>query len=99
MKKFLENIPLVTLTLLCCVFLYTCNTNRNVNKVIKKNAELTLTIDSLKSDFQTRLEIEGYKISARTLYDNNAVVRTKERPDDIMHQYDVEIQKLSKKLK
>ena len=40
-----------------------------------------------------------YKISKRNLYYNNAIIRTKERPDDIMHKYDIEIEKLTKKLK
>jgi len=112
MKKLQDKLPLISLVVLCCTFLYTCNTNRNVNKQIKKNINLVSTIDSLKTEiqslsdstmstteFQTRLELEGYKISARNLYYNNAIVRTKERPDDIMHKYNQEIDKLTKKLK
>jgi hypothetical protein len=73
---------------------------------------LTLEVDSLKTEikvlvdstitlnnFQLLLELEGYKISKRNLYYNNAIIRTKERPDDIMHKYDIEIEKLTKKLK
>ena len=95
-----------------CTFLYTCNSNRNSSKVIKENKKLTLEVDSLKteikvladstitlSEFQLLLELEGYKISKRNLYYNNAIIRTKERPDDIMHEYDIEIEKLTKKLK
>ncbi len=112
MKKFLDKLPLITFILLCCTFLYTCNANRNSNKAIKENKSLILQVDSLKSEisvlsdstitsseFQTLLELEGYKISKRNLYYNNAIVRTKVRPDDVMHQYDVEIEKLTKKLK
>jgi predicted small secreted protein len=111
MKKFQEKIPIITLVLLCCTFLYTCNTNRNVGKVIKENKQLVTTVDSLKteitilsdstisaSEFQTRLELEGYKASARNLYYNNAIIRTKERPDDVMHKFNVEIERLTKKL-
>lgn len=112
MKKFLEKLPLITLGLLCCTFLYTCNANRNSSKVVKENKKLTIQVDSLKNevkrvsentismeDFQTLLELEGYKISKRNLYYTNAIVRTKERPDDVMNKYDAEIEKLSKKLK
>ena len=112
MNKFQEKIPFITLILLCCTFLYTCNTNGNVKKVIKENKELITVVDSLKteltilsdstmksSEFQTRLELEGYKISNRNLYYNNAIIRTKVRPDDIMHKYNAEIERLTKKLK
>jgi len=112
MKKFLEKLPLITFILLSCTFLSTCNSNRNSSKAIKENKKLTLEVDSLKteikvladstitlSEFQLLLELEGYKISKRNLYYNNAIIRTKERPDDIMHEYDIEIEKLTKKLK
>lgn len=112
MKKFLEKLPLITFGLLCCTFLYTCSTSRTSGKVAKENKKLILQVDSLKSEinvlidstitlseFQLLLELEGYKISKRNLYYNNAIIRTKERPDDIMHEYDIEIEKLTKKLK
>lgn len=112
MKKFLDKLPLITFILLGCTFLYTCNSNRNSSKVIKENKKLTEQVDSLKkeisslkdssittSKFKLLLELEGYKISKRNLYYTNAIVRTKERPDDVMHKYDEQIEKLNKKLK
>jgi len=112
MEKFQAKIPFITLILVCCTYLYTCNTNRNVGKVIKENKEMSSSIDSLKTEitnlsdstisaeeFQIRLELEGYKISNRNLYYNNAIIRTKVRPDDIMHKYNAEIERLTKKLK
>tara|TARA_R110000796_G_scaffold159388_6_gene276224 strand:- start:1541 stop:1885 length:345 start_codon:yes stop_codon:yes gene_type:complete len=113
MKQFQEKtLPFITAILLCCTFLYTCSTNRTTDKVLKSNVELVLTVDSLTqevktlsdstisiSDIELRLELEGYKVSARNLYYNNAIIRTKERPDDIMYKYNQEIEKLTKKIK
>tara|TARA_R110000737_G_scaffold210872_1_gene228459 strand:- start:3624 stop:3965 length:342 start_codon:yes stop_codon:yes gene_type:complete len=111
MKQFQEKIPFITLVLLFCTFLYTCSSNRTINKVEKENKTLILTVDSLKSQvnvvsdstisitqFQILLELEGYKQSSRNLYHDNAIIRTKERPDDVMHSYNKEIEKLTKKL-
>jgi hypothetical protein len=42
------------------------------------------------------IEIEGLRASKRTLYDWNAVVRTAVRPDDRMHEYDAQIEKIQK---
>ena len=44
------------------------------------------------------MEIEGLRISKRTLYDWNSIVRTVVRTDDRMNSYDNEIKKLEKKL-
>lgn len=109
MKKVLENINYISLAILSCTFLYTCNSNRTLKKIHKDLEDIQYTqieslnklekIDSTMSDFKTLLEIEGYKISKRNLYYNNAIIRTTVRPDDVMHEYDMEIEKLSKKLK
>ena len=112
MNKFQEKIPLITLVLMCCMFFYTCSTNRTSNKVYKENKKLVKTLDSLKtevtvlsdstissSEFQLYLELEGYKQSSRNLYHDNAIIRTKERPDDIMHMYNEKITELTKKIK
>ena len=112
MEKFKKNIQFIILGLLCCTFFYTCSTNSKTNKLYKQNKVLTTQVDSLTNELntiknstisseelQTRLELEGYKTSARNLYYNNAIVRTKERPDDIMRQYQEKIDELTKKLK
>ena len=102
MNKFKENISFITLTLLCCTFLYTCNTSRNTEKILKTNKELQNVVDSLqkntvtKTEFKKVVELEGYKQSIRNLYHDNAIIRTKERPDDIMQKYNQEIERLSK---
>ena len=60
------------------------------------------SIEKKMEDFATMkeiekaLKIEGLKISKRTLYDWNAIVRTVTRPDDRMNWYDIEIDKIEK---
>jgi hypothetical protein len=44
------------------------------------------------------MEIEGYEISKRMLYDQNAIVRTTVRPDDRMNEYDKKIKELQEKI-
>jgi len=82
-----------------------CSTNKEVNKLRKEVNILNGNIDSLSNNIYTkeeqniRMSIEGYEISKRMLYDQNAIVRTTVRPDDRMNHYDTEIKKLSEKLK
>jgi hypothetical protein len=112
MKKLQDKLPLITLGLLVCTFLVTCSANRTIGKLEKQNKEFSTNVTSLETlvdslytltipsdELQTRLELEGYKISARNLYYNNAIVRTKVRPDDVMHDYNQKIDELTKKLK
>jgi len=85
-----------------------CSTNSNVKDLEKKTKSLTVQVDSLDSsvsgtvstdELRTILAIEGLRTSKRSLYDNNKVVRTKVRPDDVMNGYDKEIQILENSLK
>jgi hypothetical protein len=57
---------------------------------------LKTEIKVLKQELQKEIKVEGLKASKRTLYDWNTVIRTTERPDDIMNRYDNEIQQLTK---
>ena len=85
-----------------------CGTNKE-NKRLRKEVtaltEQTLTLtnainDSFydKDELSVRLEILGYEVSKRMLYDQNAIVRTVVRPDDRMNEYDEKIKELTKKL-
>ena len=82
---------IVVLFLSFAIFFQTCSNS-------KKLAKMKSQIDSLatKTEIEKQIKIEGLRISKRTLFDWNSVVRTATRPDDMMHQYDVEIEKLSK---
>ena len=71
----------------------TCSTSRKLSAL---SLELQSKIDSLatKQEINKAVQIEGFRVSKRMLYDNNAIIRTTVRPDDRMNQYDEEIKKI-----
>lgn len=90
----------------------TCVNTCNSCSSTKEDVRMRKEIDSLsvqvkaveynsynKEELTTRISIEGYEISKRMLYDNNAIVRTTVRPDDRMNEYDQKIKELNTKLK
>lgn len=86
-----------------------CGVSKDNRKLRQEVEILQVKHDSLKSTIGTnfyskeeldiRMAIEGYEISKRMLYDNNTVIRTSRRPDDIMIQYDKRIKELRDRLK
>lgn len=83
-----------------------CSTKRQIMDLkgqvdtVKTKMEKIPTVNYMndfKSDVNILFQIEGFRISKRMLYDNNAIIRTTIRPDDRMNEYDMEIQKLQKK--
>lgn len=89
-------------------FLRSCSSNKEDIKMRKEITKLNASVDSLnlelnnnfytKEQFDTKLEMEGFEISKRMLYDNNAIIRTSIRPDDRMAEYDKKIKELQNKL-
>lgn len=77
----------------------TCNNGNKLTANKKEINQLNAKVDSNQKNTQIMMELEGYKISKRMLYDNNSIIRTKERPDDVMAEYDKSIDGLQKKLK
>jgi hypothetical protein len=87
--------------------MYTCSVNSKAKKV-KKNQDAILTklnsIDSTLKATNTKvvdrptlealLTIQGLEVSKNVVYDNNTIVRSKTRPDDVMAKYQKEIDKL-----
>ena len=77
-----------------------CGVQKEVRKVKQESIVLSNALDSLndntysKEELDIRMEIEGYEISKRMLYDQNAIVRTTVRPDDRMNEYDQKIEEL-----
>lgn len=71
----------------------------------KKIKEMSFQVDSLikviptETRIEKKMEIEGLKSSRRTLYDWNSVVRTTQRPDDLINQYNKDIDKLNEEIK
>jgi len=79
-------------------FFNTCGTKSAIKTTNKRIDELEKR-DSLNIEIQAiEDEIISLETSKRTLYDWNKVVRTTERPDDLMNQYDNKIKELRKKL-
>lgn len=82
-----------------------CGVVKESRKAREEIVTLQVEIDSLKSNVYTkdeldvRMEILGYEISKRMLYDQNAIVRTAVRPDDRMNEYDKKIKELREQLK
>jgi len=94
MREFLKkNFIIIVTVFLLFSLLKSCNDVRTLNEVQD-------TINALKDSTYSKIEVDkkfeiqsieneiiGYEISYRMLYDNNTVIRTKERPDDIMNNY------------
>ena len=72
-----------------------CGNSGNRKEVAKLRKEIdSLRVEIANHPTHKQLQAEGLRISKRTLYDWNSVVRTAVRPDDIMNQYDQEIKKI-----
>ena len=93
--------------LVVCILLNTCNScnaNKENSRLRKEVTGLSLEMDSLKSSVYTkeelniRMEIEGLRTSKRSLYYENAIIRTAIRPDDAMNELDEKIESLQKEL-
>ena len=79
-------------------FFNTCGTKSAI-KTTNKRIDAVEQRDSLNIEIQAiEDEIISLETSKRILFDWNTVVRTTERPDDIMNQYDNKIKELRKKL-
>jgi len=94
-----DKLPLIIVSIALFISLLStcnsCNTSRKQDSANKR-------MDSLRTEIRnvnTNIEIEGYKISRRVVYDNNAIVRTTARPDDVINEYNKEIEKLEKQIK
>lgn len=93
MDKLKSNLIIVVSVLLLLVFMQTCKTTRILRKIDGDLIEVKSTVNSIQGEvvpydlFDIMLKIEGINISYRMLYDNNTVIRTSKRPDDIMNSY------------
>jgi len=79
-----------------------CNSKSEVRKARVKVDNLEKGLDDRfkktvsPEELELMLEIERLKIAHSVVYDNNTIVRTKERPDDVMNRYMKEIEKVEK---
>lgn len=107
-KKQFKILIIVAVLLMFMTMMNTCNSCSTKRQIInlKKQVDSVKTklekipnvdyMNNLKNDVNIFFQIEGFRISKRILYDNNAIIRTIVRPDDRMNEYDMEIQKLQK---
>ena len=89
------------------IYLSTCGTGGNIdrtNRRIDKVEKALRSIDSTAStkvserEMEIMLEIMTLETARRVVYDQNTIVRTTTRPDDVMNEYDKKIKELNKKL-
>lgn len=112
MKKLLDFISkygiLILIFISVLVFFNTCGTNsvnerngRRLDKIEKSisttDSILSLKISSEKMD--VLLKVNALEIAREVVYTNNAIVRTTERPDDVINKYNTQIKELQEKLK
>lgn len=78
------------------IFFSTCGTKSKIEKVEKKFNNV-LYNDSLQMEMNSiDREILLYETSREVVYNWNAIVRTTERPDDVMNKYNLKIKELEK---
>jgi hypothetical protein len=112
MKKILEFIGkygmLILIFMAMLIFMNTCGTKGNIERngrridKVEKSLNTTDSILSLKisSDrMDILLKINALEIAREVVYTNNAIVRTTERPDDVINKYNTQIKELQEKLK
>ncbi len=106
-EKLNKYVVIAIYALLLVTLINSCNGCRSS----KDNVRLKKEVDSLnttvkemsvriydKKELDARISIEGYEISKRMLVDNNSIVRTTRRPDDVLVEYDKKIAELREKL-
>jgi hypothetical protein len=105
--EFINKWGLGIITFFCVmIFFSTCGTKSKIDKLEKKVNNLENTInynDSINKEMSNiDREILLYETSREVVYNWNAIVRTTERPDDVMNKYNskiTELQKQKEKLK
>lgn len=101
MKKYVSYAIYAMLFLIMIMFFKMCGISKREREMNDSVKVLEQKMDSIQNDTKTidvKMKIEGYEISKRMLYDQNAIVRTVIRPDDRMNQYDSSMKALRSKI-
>jgi hypothetical protein len=105
-KELIENIlKYFVVALIVLISFKSCSTQKRINReVIPRLKDMTERVERIENEtlaldeVELIIEIIGYDISYRMLYDNNLVIRSTRRPDDIMNDYTQKRKQLVKKL-
>ncbi len=85
-----------------CSMWNSCGVTSRLEKMDKHLMSMEKTInynDSLDREISSlQREIQNNEIAYRVVYDNNAIVRTAARPDDVMNIYSTKIKELQERL-
>jgi hypothetical protein len=95
--EFLKKWGILIITLFnVMIFFSTCGTKSKIEKV-EKRLNVLLYNDSLQGEINSiDREILLNETSREVVYNWNAIVRTTERPDDVMNKYNLKIKELEK---
>lgn len=95
--EFLKKWGILIITIFnVMIFFSTCGTKSRIEKVEKKFNNV-LYNDSIQNEINViDREILLNETSREVVYNWNAVVRTTERPDDVMNKYNLKIKELEK---
>lgn len=95
--EFLKKWGILIITIFnLMIFFSTCGTKSKIDKLEKKFNSV-LYNDSLQMEINSiDREILLYETSREVVYNWNAIVRTTERPDDVMNKYNSKIKELEK---
>lgn len=112
MKKLLDFIEkygkCILILLGIAIFFNTCGSKGGVERESRRIDKLEKSIKSLDSTLSLKissekmdvlLKINALEIAREVVYTNNAIVRTSERPDDVINKYNNQIKELQEKLK
>lgn len=92
----------ILLVLVLMIFMNTCGVKGKVERLDKKVQTMESTInykDSINREINSiEREISNLEVAREIVYTNNAIVRTTERPDDVMNRYSTKIKELTIKL-
>ncbi len=99
---FLNKWGVSIIIFICLItFFNTCGVKGNQEQLERKVKSLEQTIafnDSINREINSvEREILMYETAREIVYTNNAIVRTTERPDDVMNQYGNKIKSLQTK--
>jgi hypothetical protein len=107
-RLFLDKWSSTILIVLCpLIFFNTCGTKsqneRNGRRIdglqkVVSSLDSTLSTKVSEQEMEIMLEIMTLETARRVVYDQNTIVRTTKRPDDVMNEYDAKIKELRKKL-